>query len=202
MSEENLVGDETPNISDVGESVPVKKYQQLLSQRKSDQEKLRDIQTKLSAFEEKEREFQERQLEEQGKWQESIELKNRKIQEYEQKLKDEQNKAKNAENILINSAKLNAVLEKLPAKVKNRAYLDFIDTNSVILDPETGDFDAGSVQEVANAFIKEHSSLLDYKNVSGKLPGDAPAGSTKLTLEQWKKLPLAERKKRMSEVQY
>lgn len=195
----DLISDGHLDASGSGDSVPLKKFQQLLGQRKADQEKLRDVEGKLASYLDKEREFEEKQLEEQGKWQEALELKNKKLQEFEIKLKSEQDRAKTAESVLIDSAKLNAVLEVLPGKVTKREYLNFIKTDNVLLDTETGDFDAGSIQEVANMFMKEHPSLLEIRT-NGKLPGDAASGTSALTHDAWLALPLADKKKRMSEV--
>jgi hypothetical protein len=53
---------------------------------------------------------------------------------------------------------------------------------------------------VANDFITNHSALLDKPSVKNLPQDDAKGTATKLTLEDWKKLPLKEKKKRMVDV--
>ena len=49
--------------------------------------------------------------------------------------------------------------------------------------------------------MESHKELVDFGSTAN-LPNGTPAGSAKgkITYEQWKKLPLAEQKKRMKDV--
>lgn len=209
MSEE-ITGDGVPNPDAGGnKAVSFETYDRLVKQRKADQEKLReltgrveklsDFEAKLKEIEAKEAEASQKKLEEEGKWREALEHKNKMLKDLEEKFKNAEAEKESTKKALLDSAKIQAVVDKLPGRIKRNEYLNFIDIDQVILDPETGDFDESSIGLVANNFLKNHSELIQVEG-SKKLPGDAAKGGAPLTAEAWKALPLAEKKKRLKEV--
>lgn len=205
MSENNTgqVSDETTQVSDEGNKVSYDKYAKLLGQRKADQEKLRELEEWKASIETERQKQEESKLEEEGKWREAYEMKNKTIEELKSKLTETEQEKTQLSKTLVDSAKLQAVVQTLPGQIKRPEYYKFIDTNSVIVDPETGDFDSGSVESVANNFLKEYGKDLLAVKKEGRLPHDSPnAAGNKISLAEYKKLARTnpkEAKKALSE---
>lgn len=166
-------------------------YKKTLTQLKNTQEKYKEREALLQQYQIKEQEAEKKRLEEQGEYKKLLEMeRQQKVQS--QKERDEYKKS------LLDAHKLNAFNEKLPSKISNPKYYNFVDTDSIVIDPETGLVDETSVDNAVNTFVKEHHQLLDTKKVP--LPSDSPSNSSSLSYEQWLKLPLKERRARMKEV--
>lgn len=169
-------------------------YKRTVDQLKASQSNASTLQSELDTYKEKERIAEEKRLSEQGEYQKLLEI---------EREKNKVSEAKNTEHerTMLNAHKLNAFREKLPGKLKNNAYYDFVDIDNIIIDPTSGVIDDSSLDVVVNGFIKDHSALIDSANMAD-LPGNAAKNSaTALTHEEWLKLPtLAERKKRFQEM--
>ena len=198
MEDKDLVSDENLDVSDA-EKVSRKELEKLLRQRKADQEKNRELSLKLEAIEREKQELEQKKLEEEGNWRELYESKNKTLAEMQNEVKSYKTKLEETEKTFLSSAKLAAVIEKLPAKISKKEYYNFIDVDSVLIDPETGDFDEASISNVANDFVKEHSRLLDFTN-SKKLPNDAPHGNDSLSRETWLKMSPKDQRKNLHKV--
>lgn len=168
-------------------------YSRVLSQHKKSQAEAEDLKAKLTAYESKEQERENLRLAEEGNF--------KKLLENERKARtEEEGKRKEYERKLLDGHKLNALLEKLPGKIKRPEYYSFIDTDKILIDPSTGDIDERSIEEVKNEFIRDHAILLE-RAANKDLPYNAPGNSSAtLTYEQWLKLPLKEAKLRRKEV--
>jgi len=187
--EKVIIGDDGKKA----DTVQYESYRRVLADHKKSKARAEELEAKLALIEKKEKELEEKSLKEQGEY--------KKLLEIEKKKREiEESKRIQYEKDLLDAHKLNAVKEKLPAKVKRNEYYSFIDTDKILIDKETGIIDEASLESVANDFITNHSALLDKPSVKN-LPQDAAKGTaTKLTLEDWKKLPLKEKKKRMVDV--
>ena len=188
-------GEPTDNTGEASggqeERVSFTTYKKTLTQLKNMQEKYREKESLLDEFQRKEKEIEQKRLEEQGEYKKLLDMERQKLTKYEQERDQYKNK-------LITAHKLNAFTEKLPSKISRPEYYKHIDVDSIIIDPETGMVDESSVDNAVNLFIKEHHQLLDTKRVS--MPSDSPNGSSKLTYEEWSKLPAKEKRKRLNEV--
>lgn len=181
-------------LSEQDESKEVVKhdtFQRVLRQKKT-------LEEKLSKFE---KQMQEIQMKEELDKQES--LKNQKKFEelalsLEKKLSEEIKEKETFKKNWLDSHKIQAVIDRLPAKPKRPEYYNFIDIDKIEVDVETG-INQESVDLVANEFIANYGELLDRK-ASKDLPNDAPSSKGKLTYEKWATLPLAERKARLKDV--
>lgn len=168
-------------------------YSRVLSQHKKSQAEAEAAKTKLAEYEAKEREREEKRLAEEGNYKQLLEIERKARAEEEVKRKDYERK-------LIDGHKLNAVLEKLPGKIKRPEYYSFIDTDKIIIDPSTGEIDERSLEIVKSEFLEKHGSLLERANGIG-LPYNAPAiQSGGLTYDQWLLLPDKEKIARRKEV--
>lgn len=81
----------------------------------------------------------------------------------------------------------------------NDNYMGLVDLNSIEIDA-SGSVDQQSVMNLVDSFKKKYPEVVQSKvNVHTPNPKGA-SGANGLTYEQWKALPLKERKERMSEV--
>lgn len=157
-----------------------------------------ETQAKLDQIlKEKEKE-NEKKLGEAGEFQKIIALKEQNINDLSSRLKNLQDEEQNLRQVLFDSAKLNAVRERLPGQLKRPEYMTFIDIAKVAINPDTKEIDTQSVESVVSEFLKTHPDLLKTDPI--KLPGGTAMPGMKLSTAEWAKLPIAEKRKRISEV--
>jgi hypothetical protein len=196
MTENKDASGATQDLGEVEESkkdaVSYEQYQRLLGQRKADKSKLDEVTARLKAFERAEEERKEAEMVQKEQFKELNAQKDETIEALKKERDDWR-------STVIDSQKLNAVTQFLPGKIANSEYYNLIDLKQVGFDTETGQVDTEAAQLVANKFMETHSRLVD---IPGRktLPADAASTTTKLTMEQWRKLPMKERKERMGEV--
>lgn len=188
-----------------GDKVAYETYQKVLAERKKDQAKARELEAKLkelsefkSSVEQERQKIKEQKLEEEGNWKALLEQRDNRLKEYEEKLNEYKSKNQSYEKNINDMIKLSAFDRALGGKLKKDEYYSFVDTDKIVINPETNQVDMDSLKNYANEFQNEHKELIDYKR--SKLPTDAPSGSAKLTYDEWLKLPLAEKRKRMKDV--
>lgn len=140
----------------------------------------------------KEEQLKEAKLKEEKRFQELAEEKDR-------QLKEVLNEKELYRKSLLDAHKLNAFKEKLPGAIANPAYYSLVDIEEIRMD-ESGNIDQDSLTGLVNSFLENHSRLLDVKQ--GKNPPSNAPGTPQpsLSIEEWQKLPLMEKKKRMGEV--
>ena len=189
---------ETPD-NESNDTVSYATHKRLLNQKKKTEERLAEYETRFAEMEKAKKVEEEQLLKEQGEYKKLVGLREQKIDEVVQekerilKERDEYKKAIN------DTFKLQAFYEKLPGKITNQQYLNFVDLDSIAYDPETGNVDEQSVDMVVNQFMEKHPKLVEPSKIA-KLPSGYPAGSNKLTYDQWKSLPLKEMKKRIKDI--
>ena len=183
----------SPSGTEKKDFVQYETYSRVLSQHKKSQAEAEAVKARLAEYEAREKEREEKRLAEEGNYKQLLENERKARAEEEAKRKDYERK-------LIDGHKLNAVLEKLPGKIKRPEYYSFIDTDKIIIDPSTGEIDERSLEIVKSEFLQNHGSLLERASGTG-LPYNAPTTqSGGLTYDQWLQLPLKEQKTRRKEV--
>jgi hypothetical protein len=80
-------------------------------------------------------------------------------------------------------------------------YSGFIDTDKILLDPETNKVDALSVKKEVDRILKEYPEIIK-STVANHLPNTSPSKPGTLTPDEWRKLSSAEMKKRRKEVKF
>jgi seryl-tRNA synthetase len=189
-------GADPDNTGDKTELERLKAHnEKLLSEKKKEQAKRAEAEKKLAEKEKAEKEREEQELKDQNKWKEYATQKEKEAEEAKQKLA--QRDAERAD-----SFKVRACLENLDGSVESD-YWHLFDIDKIKTHPETGEIDQASVTEVVEAFRQKHTRLIDKPgaNSDKKLPTDAPIGDPNSTdLEEWKKLPLKEKKARLAVV--
>lgn len=195
------MGVETKDVSNVDtdassegkkDTVAYESHVKLLDQLKKSKEVQKELADKLKAFEDEKKNLDESKMKEQGEYKKILEAREVEIK----KLKEDSDHFKKS---LYDGAKLQAVLEKLPGKIRNRSYLSFIDIDKVAIDPESNVIDDRTVTEVVSSFVKDHSHLLEI-NDAKTLPTDSANGAKKLSYDEWRKLPLKEKKDKLNQV--
>lgn len=162
-------------------NVSYETHRKLLGEKKK-------LKERLDALERQQHEAAQKDLEENQKWKELADLKAKEAGEYKEKYSS-------LEGQLAEGRKLTAILEALPASV-DKKYWGLIDTNDVVFNPETGEVEASSVQAVAKKIQESFPEIISTQRSTGQpaaSPAAAPSGS--MTIEEWKKLPYAERVK-------
>ena len=202
MAEEQKdVGKITPSVGDTGTTsktegdnglISYDTYKKLLNQHKNNIQKSKELESEIQKYRDRDAENERKKLEEEGKYKEIIKATEAELDTWKSKYVD-------LSTDHINQIKLQAFKSKLPGKVLHDDYLAFVDVDKINIDND-GSIDYDSVQQVVNDFTNKHSRLYDPVK-KPKLPNAAPGTSDSLlSYEQWLKLPLTEKRKRMVEV--
>ncbi|MEM5807978.1 MAG: hypothetical protein QW818_02495 [Candidatus Aenigmatarchaeota archaeon] len=174
-------------------------HRRLLSQYKRAQERQRELEARLAEHESKTKQIEEEKLKEAGEWQKLIEMKHAQLAEMQQKLAEKEQRESELKNTLLNAIKVNAVKERLPGQLIRPEYINFVDVDKIAINPETSELDEESIKVVVDEFVRNHSALLKKDTI--KLPNGSAQPVTKLSYEEWLKLPLKEKQKRMKDVE-
>ena len=176
-----------------GDWVKHETYSRTLGEAKKAKDELRDAQSKLAEYEKRDKKKEEDELKKKGELQKIIDNKEEEIA----KLND---KISGYEMTFNNGKKLSAFFDALGGARVSDKYLGLVDTDRIVMNPETGEIDKTSAAKYAEEFKKEHPKLLETPGKGPGLPSDAPQGDDGLTVEAWKKLPLKERREKMAAV--
>lgn len=173
-------------------TVSIDSHNKLLGEHKKGREKLNAANAQLEEFQKKERDREEAEQAKRGEHEKIILTHKERIAELESK--EQAQKVREAE-----AKKFNAFFKSLDGQVDEK-YWSLIDVSGINMDPDTGQIDDLSVANTVEKFKNEYSPIIQGAQIPN-LPNAAPSGSaTPLSIHEWKKLPLAERKERMAEV--
>jgi len=183
---------ETPEVvppKPDNQSVAFETYQKVLSQRKADQVKLKELQESHNAMLAEKQSAEDAAKAEQGRFEELFQTEQKKAQDLQANIDS---------RILqdVTRSKKNALKVELQGLRKDE-YLQFADVNSIVMD-DNGVIDIESVKNVASTFRESYSDLFAK---SSSLPDSAPGkGPQTLTYDAWMKLPASEKATRSHEV--
>jgi predicted RNase H-like nuclease (RuvC/YqgF family) len=193
--------DVDPSVSD-GDKKDVVDYathKKLLDQRKSDQKKLKDLEDKLSSFEKSQKDLKDKEDLDKGNYKTLLEDREKTIKTLADEINGLKTKVGSYESQITDAKKLSAFRKQIGGDLKKSQYYDFVDTDKIPLDPETGKIDEKALESYANEFIKEFKDLVKFEKTT-KLPDDAGKPGSSLSYDAWLKLPLAEQRLRMKDV--
>lgn len=192
--EQKPVGDSTANVGDEtqkpsnetkNDTVSYDTHRKLLAEKKK-------VQEQLETFLSEQKKAQEATLAEQNQWKKLAELKEKELAEAKATLaaKQEQEAA---------ARKLESFLKLLPGQLEKQ-YWGLVDLDKIVTNPETGAPDEQSVAAYVKDWHKTYSKVVSTSTTQ-KLPNEAPQGDgSPISLETWKKLPLADKKKHYESV--
>lgn len=202
MTDEKIIGDaDKTNSDDVAGSTDIQDkkdfvdystYDRVLKRHKKDREELNQLRQFKEELELKQKDLEQQRMIEEGKVKEVL-------AQREKELEDERKKAQYFAEEFVNTNKLNAFKERLPGRLADSSYENFIAKEKILINEETGDIDEESLNATVNDFMEKHHRLLDIPKKKN-LPFDAAGSASRLSVSEWQKLPFAERKKRMGEV--
>lgn len=177
-----------------------KSKERILEESKKYKEGYQSFKSEKEELAKKKKEEEEARLIKEGQFQTIIEQRESRISELEESLGSLKSEVESRDTAIVNFKKAAAFERALGGKMKRDAYWSHVDFDKIAVNPESGKIDEASLKATADGFLEEYKELVDFGNAAN-LPNGTPKGGTgKLTHEQWKKLPLAERRKRMKDV--
>lgn len=147
-------------------------YDKVMNRMKKLESIVADKDQTISSFQTEIKQREESELAKNGEYKKLLELEKAKNQDLNNKVTEVSGERDSMFQTVVRARKEQAVIEKLPGKVKNTAYYDFISWDDVAMNPETGEIDHESAVQVANTFAEKHPELLEAKQM-GKLPSGA-----------------------------
>lgn len=191
----NPSGDNDPNPNPSGEpnkdeKVEYSTYKKVLTEKKNQSERLRAAEAKIAEFETSQREKDENDLKETNQFKTLYE--NAKVE-----LKESKDAFKGLSGKLTTAVKIEAFKETIDGDVASK-YHGFIDSESIIIDPETGEVDQMSVKSVVEKFKADHSQLITLptnKTSTNPYPKGESGSVDKISYDEWLKLPKEEMRK-------
>lgn len=173
--------------------------ERILEESKRYKEGYQTFKQKQDEVEKQKRQIEEERLIKEGQFSTIIEQREARIKELEEAVDNKSNEVKSRDEAITNFKKAQAFQAALGGTLKKEAYWNHVDFDKIATNPETGALDKASLQMVVNQFTEDFGELVDFGN-KANLPNGTASGSGRLTHEQWKKLPLDEKRKRMKDV--
>lgn len=177
-------------VAEKEDQVSYRSYQKVLTEKKNFQSRLQNAEAELEAIRLQQQEAEESKLKEQNEYKVLYEKIKGEVAEKDEKF-----------NSLVDDIqrqrKIAAFSSALKGQVKP-AYHNFINTDEIVVDPETGEIDEMSVTREVERFSTEYPELVlrphDKRSTSTFPQGEANLKG-KILRSEWAKLPLAEMKK-------
>lgn len=182
----NGSGENTPG--EFTDKVDYDTYLKAVNQEKNAKARLKETEDKLAKYEAARKEEEETKLKQQGEYKKLLGQRDKQLQDLEESNKQ-------LKKSMLDSVKLSKVIEKIGGRVKRNEYLNFIDVDKIPYDEETKSFDDEMIKSVASDFVKSYTELIDFK--TGKLPSDAASAAETLSYDEWRKLPLKDKKAKL-----
>lgn len=168
--------------------VSYRSYQKVLTEKKNLSERMREKEEALEKLLSEKREAEEKNLASQNQYKELYE-------KTKQELDEQRGNYSSLISDIDTQRKIAAFLGAVGGGIAKKYHV-FIDTNSILADPETGEIDEMSVTKEVERFMAEHQQLVerphDKKTTSVYPKGEA--SPNKILYSEWRKLPVAEMK--------
>lgn len=167
-----------------------KKYKEGYQTYKQQQDELANEKAKL----------EEERLIKEGQFKTLLEQREAQLQEMTSKLKSVESEVSARDKAIMDFKKAGVFESKLGGKIKHPKYWDMVDLDKIIINPEDETIDEHSLEQAVKGFMEEHKNLIDFGSNANLPNGSGARGAGSLSYEQWKQLPLDERRKRMKDV--
>jgi hypothetical protein len=200
MSDQNIPGGDNSDAAsgdqnknqENKDSVKYETYSKVVGEAKRAREKLSETEKELEKLRAADKERQDADLK--AKEDYKTLLANR-----EAELAKEKTERIRLENEHKNARKLSAFLDSIEGKIDQKWWIH-IDTDQIVLNPDTGEIDQMSVTKAVDKFKADYGEIIQKPNGS-RLPNDAPGGkSGKISYQEWINLPSKEMGKRRKDV--
>jgi hypothetical protein len=187
-------GGDPPIVGDDPKSPTVSRehHERVLSEKKKAATELAAANAKLAARDAADAAAEEARLLANGEAKKALDTKAAELATANAKLAAHEETARSAK-------KLDSFFAAVGGKVE-RKFWGLIDFDQITID-EAGQVDEGSVAKYVETFKKTYPETIAKQGQGNGMPNDKPQGSGgSLTLDEWKKLPLKDRQKRIGEV--
>lgn len=182
------------DLGNPGGTVSYETHRKLLSEKKRRDEELAEARAKADQLAADLKAREEKELREKEDFKKLLEIR-------EKELLETKAEAQKLSSTMAEARKLDAFMRSLNGQVP-RKYWGMIDTDSIVIDPSTGNVDEMSVGKAVENFRKEFPEIVQVKGAPIGMPTAAPGGSGgTLTMDQWKALPLKEKVARQKDVE-
>ena len=155
------------------QTVAYESYQKVLGEKKAFQAKFNELQEQFNSVMDTQKQAEANRLSEEGDYKKLLELREKEIQDFKAKVDTLSQERDGAIKENRDTWKLQAFYQELPGKIKKTEYLNFIDLDSIVFDPETREIDPASLKSTVSSFMENYSDLVDTKQFKS-LPSDAP----------------------------
>lgn len=170
----------------------------LLEESKKYKERAQTLQEKEKEEAERLKRLEEEKLREQGSYKQLLEQREKEQKELAAQLEKERSEKERAYSTLTEAKKLSAFQNRLPGKLKNSKLLNFVDTERIVINPDTGEIDPQSVDSVVKDFVTDWKDMVDTGN--NRLPNIEGGGSENITLASWNNMSLKDKKANLGKV--
>lgn len=202
MEQEQVIGDDLEKTQvdsvDSGndDKVDHKTFQRLLTQRKADQVKMREMQSIIETVPEKEArlaKLEEEKNRAEGNWKAVLESRESELEKLKSQNSELTEKVSTFESEFQKSVKLEALQKAMGAKISNPSYFGLVDYDKIPVG-EDGKVDEIAVNAYAKSFAEEHSRLLETSKprVETRAPD---GGSGFITHAEWLEIAKTDPKK-------
>lgn len=196
MSDPSVPGGNNPIPSgapdDPKQTVAYETHAKLLGEKKRLAEAKAAADAELETLRAKEKEREEQELAKQKNYEQI--LKNR-----DEELKALREGAARVETERLQARKLDAFIKTLGGTLEDK-FWSLVDLDKIAIDPATKAVDEMSVAKYVEDYRKTYPETI-RKPGAPSMPSNAPQGTGgRLTVEEWKALPLKEKRARMHEV--
>lgn len=166
-----------------------KKYKEGYQTFKQQQDELANEKAKL----------EEDRLIKEGQFKTLLEQREAQLKEMASKLQSVEGEVSARDKAIMDFKKAGVFESKLGGKIKHQSYWEHVNLDDIIIN-EDKSVDEYSLEKAIKDFTENHKALIDYGN-NANLPNGAGArGAGSLSYDQWQKLPLDEKRKRMKDV--
>jgi hypothetical protein len=195
LNQEEASGELDSQDSDEGgkQTVSFESHRKLLGEKKKLAGVVEEMQKKLAKFERAEKQRTEQELQEQQRYKELLSLK-------EEELAKKDERLMGMERQFTDMAKFDAFQKALGQGLIERKYWGLVNLDEILVNPDSKEVDEMSVTKYVEKFQSSYPEVIKRPGGAG-LPANAPkGGSTKISYDEWTKLPVKEMRSRMKEV--
>lgn len=187
-----------PN-DDNGKSVSYESYSRAVEREKRWKQEAEEARQKLNEYETAAQKAERERLEKEGNWQKLAETRAEEVERLKNEVQTWTDKFSGLNSQIQDSKKAHAVVSKLPGSLR-QDYFHMLDLDGVVMNPETGEIDETTAVKAAESFAQRYPELIKAAN-SPRIPNGEPGGGgvTKLTYDEYLKLPHAEKRKALNE---
>lgn len=170
--------------------------QRLLEESKKFKEKAQTFEQKELEERDRIKRLEEEKLRSEGQYKILLEQREKERDALISDRDNEKREKEKAYNTLTEARKLSAFQNRLGGKLKSQKLLDFVDTEEIAINPDTGEFDQQSVDSVVKKFLGEFKEMVDFGN--NRLPAYDTGNGKNIGLKDWAGMNTKDKKENLA----